>query len=140
MPVKKTTTKKPVAKKTTTTHKTTAAKTVEHKATKAPTHVHHDATAKHAAVVVETKKTNKHDDCSVKWKSCMKKLFVLLLLLNLVFGVLNFMKQDSSLKLEEMKVGWPANFEKVMKLYNSDFYKEQQGSAIQQFMAQSEQQ
>jgi hypothetical protein len=50
------------------------------------------------------------------------------------------MKQDSSLKLEEMKVGGPQNLEKVMKLYKSDFYKEQQNSAIQQFMEQSAQQ
>ena len=67
----------------------------------------------------------------------MKGLFMVLLLLNLVFGVLNFMKQDSALKLEEMKVGWSVNFEKVMQLYESDFYKEQQSAAIQQFMGQS---
>ncbi len=46
------------------------------------------------------------------------------------------MKQDSALELEEMKVGGSQNFEKVMELYESDFYKEQQTAAIQQFMAQ----
>jgi hypothetical protein len=46
------------------------------------------------------------------------------------------MKQDSSLKLEKMKVGGHDNFIKVMQLYESDFYKEQQSAAIQQFMAQ----
>lgn len=145
MPVKKTTEKKPVAHKTTTAKKTTAKKPVAHKTTvhKAVAHkttTAHKAVAKHSTVTVETKKTTKDTNCVLKWAKCMKTLFIVLLVLNLVFGVLNFMKQDSSLKLEEMKVwGWE-NLEKVMRLYQSDFYKEQQSAAIQQFMAQNAQQ
>ncbi len=140
MPVKKTTAstdkskaKKTVAHKTTTAHKTTAKKHVAHKAT---THATHKVAAKHPTVTVETKKTTKSHGCIMKSEWFMKWLFMVLLLLNLVFGVLNFMKQDSALELEEMKVGWSANLEKVMQLYESDFYKEQQSAAIQQFMAQ----
>ncbi len=122
MPVKKTTkktatnTKKPVAKKK------TATKSVATKKTTSPK----------KNVIVETKKTK-------KWKNCMSIMtiiFVVLLLLNLVFGILNFTKQGSALELEKMKVGWQENFEKVMDLYESDVYKEQQTAAIQQFIAQ----
>ena len=127
MPVKKTETKKttavkkPVAKKTFTKTTKTVAKKIE---IKKPT------------VIVETKKTNNDSACVFKKAWTMKIIFILLLLWNLVFGVLNFMKQDSALELEEMKVGGHDNFVKVMQLYESDFYKEQQSAAIQQFMAQ----
>ncbi|HKL44550.1 MAG TPA: hypothetical protein VJ892_04735 [Candidatus Absconditabacterales bacterium] len=126
MPVKKTTkknatnNKKPVAKKTT-AKKTTSKNVVAKKVSKPKTNV-----------IVETKKTKKSKSCT----SLMTIIFVVLLLLNLVFGVLNFMKQDSALELEKMKVGGQENFEKVMELYESDFYKEQQAAAIQQFIAQ----
>lgn len=122
MPVKKTTAKK-------TNAKANRQKSVTKKATTKKADIKSVAKPN---VVVETKKTK-------KWKTCtslMTILFVVLLLLNLVFGVLNFMKQDSSLELEKMKVGWQENFEKVMELYESDFYKQQQTAAIQQFMMQ----
>ncbi len=118
MPVKKTTTKKAVAKKP------VAKKAVAKK-----------IAVKKPSVTVEVKKTQKAVTCT-KQEWFMKILFVVLLLLNLVFGILNFMKQDSALDLEEMKVGWSENFSKVMQLYESDFYKEQQSAAIKQFMAQ----
>ena len=130
MPVRKITEKKPVAHKTT-AHK----KTIGNK-----TSTVHKAVDKHPNVIVETKKTTKDTGCVLTWTKFIKTLFIVLLLLNLVFGVLNFMKQDSSLKLEEMKVWGSENLEKVMRLYQSDFYKEQQSAAIQQFMAQNEQQ
>ncbi len=133
MPVKKTTTKAPakktVAKKTTAVKKTVAKKVVKKVATK-------KIEIKRPSVIVETKKTTKASTCIFKKEWTMRIIFVLLLLWNLVFGVLNFMKQDSALKLEEMKVGGHDNFVKVMQLYESDFYKEQQNAAIQQFMAQ----
>ena len=130
MPVKKTTTKT-AAKKTTATKKVTAKKPVTKKfATKKPV-------AKKPAVIVETKKTNNTSTCTLKHNNLMRLLFIVLLLWNLVFGLLVFMKQDSALKLEEMKVWWHENFEKVMELYNSDFYKQQQTAAIQQFMWQA---
>lgn len=134
MPVRKITEKKPVAHKTTAHKKTIGKKPVTHKTTT------HKAVAKHPNVIVETKKTTKDTGCVLTWTKFIKTLFIVLLLLNLVFGVLNFMKQDSSLKLEEMKVWGSENLEKVMRLYQSDFYKEQQSAAIQQFMAQNEQQ
>lgn len=129
MPVKKTTTKK------TTTKKPAAKKTVKKTVAKKP--IAKKVTVKKAVapkpnVVVETKKTKKGKDCN----SFMTIIFVILLLLNLVFGVMNFMKQDSALELEKMKVWGQENFEKVMQLYESDFYKEQQSAAIQQFMGQ----
>ncbi len=133
MPVKKTTTKTPakktVAKKTTAVKKPVAKKVVKKVATK-------KINIKMPSVTVETKKTTKASTCIFKKAGTMKVLFILLLLGNLIFGVLNFMKQDSALKLEEMKVGGHDNFVKVMQLYESDFYKEQQNAAIQQFMAQ----
>jgi len=115
----KASTRKSAAKKKTTTTKKPAKKMA----------------AKKPTVVVETKKTTSKSTCEYGGK-LMKILLIILLLWNLVFGILNFVKHDSALKLEKMKVGWPENFEKVMELYNSDFYKEQQSAAIQQFMAQ----
>ena len=130
MPVKKTTTKT-AAKKTTATKKAIVKKTITKKfATK-------NSAAKKPAAIVETKKTNNTNACTLKHNNLMRLLFVVLLLWNLVFGLLVFMKQDSALKLEEMKVWWHENFEKVMELYNSDFYKQQQTAAIQQFMWQA---
>ncbi len=117
--VAKASTRKSAAKKKTTTTKKPAKKMA----------------AKKPTVVVETKKTTSKSTCEYGGK-LMKILLIILLLWNLVFGILNFVKHDSALKLEKMKVGWPENFEKVMELYNSDFYKEQQSAAIQQFMAQ----
>lgn len=122
MTVKKTTTKKAAVKKP-------AAKKATNK------FVTKKVVAKKPSVIVEVKKTQKTVTCT-KQEWFMKILFVVLLLLNLVFGILNFMKQDSALDLEKMKVGWSENFSKVMQLYESDFYKEQQSAAIKQFMAQ----
>ena len=132
MPVKKTTTKAPAKK--TVAKKTTAAKkpVVKKVAAKSVRKIE----IKKPSVIVETKKTTKASTCIFKKEWTMRIIFVLLLLGNLIFGVLNFMKQDSALKLEEMKVGGHDNFVKVMQLYESDFYKEQQNAAIQQFMAQ----
>ncbi len=136
MPVKKTTTKAPakktVAKKTTAAKKPVAKKVVKKVAAKSVRKIE----IKKPSVTVETKKTTNSSNCVFKKRGTMKVIFVLLLLGNLIFGVLNFMKQDSALKLEEMKVGGHDNFVKVMQLYESDFYKEQQNAAIQQFMAQ----
>jgi len=116
MPVKKTTTKKPIAKKVVT-------KTATKTAIVRPT------------VVVETKKTNNAKKSSFKGTEWIIKLSILLLLLlNLVFGILNLVKKDSVLKLEALKVGGTENLEKVVELYNSNSYKEQQTAAIQQFM------
>lgn len=127
MTVKKTTTKKAAVKKP------AAKKMVAKKATNK--FVTKKVVAKKPSVIVEVKKTQKTVTCT-KQEWFMKILFVVLLLLNLVFGILNFMKQDSALDLEKMKVGWSENFSKVMQLYESDFYKEQQSAAIKQFMAQ----
>ena len=136
MPVKKTTTKvaakKTVAKKTTAAKRPVAKKVVKKVATK-------KIEIRKPSVIVETKKTTKASTCIFKQEWTIKILFVLLLLWNLVFGVLNFMKQDSALELEEMKVGGHDNFVKVMQLYESNFYKEQQSAAIQQFMGQANQ-
>ncbi len=126
MPVKKTTTKKATTAKKPAVKKFTTKKPVAKK-----------AAIKKPTVIVETKKTEKNTNCTTKnCKGFISILFVVLLLLNLLFGVLNFMKQDSALELEKMKVGGSENFEKVMELYESDFYKQQQSAAIQQFMAQ----
>jgi len=130
MPVKKTTTKTAV-KKTTATKKATVKKTATKKFATKKTAI------KKPSVIVETKKTNNTTACVLKHDNLMKLLFIVLLLWNLVFWLLVFMKQDSALKLEEMKVWWHENFEKVMELYNSDFYKQQQTAAIQQFMWQA---
>lgn len=126
MPVKKTMTKKATTTKKPVVKKITTKKPVTKK-----------VAIKEPSVIVEIKKTEKNTNCVMK--SCewfMKILFVVLLLLNLLFGILNFMKQDSALELEKIKVGGSENFEKVMELYESDFYKQQQGTAIQQFMEQ----
>ena len=132
MPIKKTTIKKATAKKPV-AKKVVAKKATNKFATKKV--VTKKVTVKKPSVIVEVKKTPKTVTCT-KQEWFIKILFVVLLLLNLVFGILNFMKQDSALDLEEMKVGWSENFSKVMQLYESDFYKEQQSAAIKQFMAQ----
>ncbi len=132
MPVKKITTKKTVSKKPA-AKKVVAKKTTNKFVTKKV--VAKKIAVKKPSVTVEVKKTQR-SVTTTKQEWFMKILFVVLLLLNLVFGILNFMKQDSALDLEEMKVGWSENFSKVMQLYESDFYKEQQSAAIKQFMAQ----
>lgn len=124
MPVKKT-----IVKKTTAVKKPAVKNVVKKIATK-------KINIKKPSVIVETKKTTKVSTCIFKKEWTIRIIFVLLLLGNLIFGVLNFMKQDSALDLEKMKVGWSENFSKVMQLYESDFYKEQQSAAIKQFMAQ----
>ena len=85
-------------------------------------------------VVVETKKTNTTNKCSNNFEKIMKILILGLIALNLIFGLVNLLQKDSALKLEELKVGGSENLQKVMELYNSDMYKEQQTAAIQQFM------
>jgi hypothetical protein len=86
-------------------------------------------------VTVETKKTNNTEKCNFKGTEWIIKFSIIaLLVLNLIFGVLNLTKKDSALKLESLKVGGVENLEKVIDLYNSDIYKEQQTAAIQQYM------
>lgn len=123
MPVKKTTTDKKTAVKKTPVKKTHTTKATTHKKVE----------MKKPEVIVETKKTTQ---ATKKSDGFLKVLFVLLILLNLLFTVLNYTKKDAAMKIEEMKVGWSANYEKVMKLYKSDFYKDQQSAAIKQFMWQ----
>jgi len=84
-------------------------------------------------VVVETKKTN---TTNKNFEKIMKNVILILIVLNLIFTLFNFFSKDSALKLEELKAGWAENLQKVMELYNSDTYKEQQTAAIQQFMMQ----
>lgn len=91
-------------------------------------------TISNSNVVVETKKTNTTSKCSNNLEKIMKIVILWLLSLNIIFALLNVFKKDSALKLEELKVGGPENMKKVVELYNSDIYKEQQTAAIQEFM------
>ncbi len=119
MPVKKT------VKKTTAAKKPVAKKVVSKPTTQK---------VDKPTVVVETKKTNTATKCVNSFEKIMKVVILWLLVLNLVFALLNVFKKDSALKLEELKVGGSENLKKVVELYNSDTYKEQQTAAIQQFM------
>ncbi len=61
---------------------------------------------------------------------------IAILLIMLILNLLSFFKKDSALYLETIKVGGVENMELVKELYNSDSYKEQQGAAIDQALAQ----
>ncbi len=128
MPVKKTfkktTTKtsfakKPVAKKSPAKKASTVKRTV----------------VKKPSVIVETKKTNPTSKPAASSCNKVVRVFVfVLLILNLAFGILNLIKKDGAMQLEELKVWGSENMTKVIQLYNSETYKSQQAAAIQQFM------
>jgi hypothetical protein len=101
MPVKKTTTKKTATAKST---NKAVKKPATKKVTKKPISATKPAVTKKVDVIVETKKTNKGDCSMKKCGGFMKALFIILLLLNLLFAVLNFAKKDSAIAIEEMKV------------------------------------
>ena len=119
--VKKTTIKKPVAKKV-------VAKSAIKTSIAKPT------------VFVETKKTNNSKCCVFNGSDwIIKLLIVILLLLNLILGAFNLFKKDSALKLEELKVGWAENLEKIIEqIWESDYYIEQQSMALEQTLVQME--
>jgi len=140
MPVKKTvSTKKSVAKKPAT--KTVAKKTTSTKKpiAKKPIVKATATKATKPSVRVEVKKTTPTNACcstnACCFTSCSQKIiFLLLIVLNLLFALFFFFKKDPALKLEELKVGGAENMKKVEQLYNSDLYKDQQTSAIDQFL------
>lgn len=136
MPVKKTvSTKKSVAKKPAT--KTVAKKTTSTKKpiAKKPIVKATATKATKPSVRVEVKKTTPTNTCcSANCGQIMKIIIPVLLVLNLLFALFFFFKKDSALKLEELKVGGIENMKKVEQLYNSDLYKDQQTSAIDQFL------
>jgi len=95
MPVKKTfkktSTTKPVAKKAPVKKTSTVAtkKTV----------------VKKPSVIVETKKTNPTSKpAASSCKKAVRVFIFVLLILNLVFGILNLIKKDGAMQLEELKV------------------------------------
>ncbi len=134
MPVKKNvSTKKPVAKKPVAKKATTTKKP----ATKVTTKKVAEKKVVKPSVTVETKKTNtvQSSYCTTNCKNFMKVLLYVLVILNLAFALFFFFRKDPALKLEELKVGWAENMKKVEQLYNSSLYKDQQTSAIDQFLA-----
>ncbi|MCF7835197.1 hypothetical protein K9M48_04075 [Candidatus Gracilibacteria bacterium] len=84
-------------------------------------------------VIVETKK---HQDacCTSSHKKCFGILLIVLLLLNLIIGVLNYFRSNSAWDVEVMKVGGVENLELVKQLYEMDSYKAQQKGAIMQVL------
>jgi len=64
----------------------------------------------------------------------MKMLFIALLILNVLFGVyVAFFKRDA-LRLETLKVGGSENMKLAVQLYQSDVYKQQQKSTLEQIL------
>jgi len=59
-------------------------------------------------------------------------------LITLVFNVLSFVKKDSAINIETLKVGGKQNMQEVKKLYESENYKNQQKQAIEQALSQLE--
>ncbi len=60
--------------------------------------------------------------------------FIVLLVLNVLFGIyIAFFKRDA-LWLETLKVWWADNMKLAVQLYESDVYKEQQSSTLQQIL------
>ena len=103
----------------------------------------HGADAKKSHVVVETKKTdsckiNEECECGCKCKCCMKTVIMVLLLINLVLAIVVCVRgcARNAWKLETTKVGWKENMEKVIKLYESDYYVSTQKDSIDAYLAQ----
>lgn len=68
---------------------------------------------------------------------CIVWVFAILLI-TLVFNVLSFVKKDSAINIETLKVGGKQNMQEVKKLYESENYKNQQKQAIEQALSQLE--
>ena len=66
-------------------------------------------------------------------KKCNVWVIVLLWLI-LILNILTLFKKDAR-TIETLKVGWADNMKKVEQLYNSNLYKDQQTSAIDQYLA-----
>lgn len=136
MPVKKTTEKKAAVK--TTVKKTVSKpvnKTVEVKTEK--------VTKPH--VVVETKKIDVNNcgkDCTCengcKCGCFMKSLILILVVINLILSIIICCKNCSrgAWAIETMKDGWKENMNKVIQLYESDYYKDAQTSSIESYASQ----
>jgi hypothetical protein len=63
-------------------------------------------------------------------------LAIVILTIMLILSILSFFKKDNARDLETTKVGGVENMDAVQELYTSDSYKEQQGAAIDQALAQ----
>lgn len=73
----------------------------------------------------------------MKWgKTNYQILVIVILLIMLVLNILSFLRKDSARNLETVKVGGVENMEAVQELYKSDSYIAQQGTAIDQALAQ----
>lgn len=103
----------------------------------------HNAEAKKSHVVVETKKTDacKCDwecKCECKCKCCMKTVILVLLLVNLVLAIIICVRSftRNAWTLETTKVGGRENMEKVIKLYESDYYVSTQKDSIDAYLSQ----
>lgn len=68
---------------------------------------------------------------------CIVWVFAILLI-TLVFNVLSFVKKDSAMNIETLKVGGKQNMQEIQKLYGSENYKNQQKQAIEQALSQLE--
>ena len=71
--------------------------------------------------------------------SCKKRnniLVLSVLFVILLINVLSFFKEDTTLKLEILKVWWKENMKLVKQLYNSPEYIQQQTIAIEQALSQ----
>lgn len=131
MPVKKTTKKETTVKKTVSKP---VNKTVEKEETITKPHV-----------VVETKKVdvcNCGDSCSCgDGRSCgwfLKPFILLLVLANLILTICVYCRNETkwAWAIETMKDGGKENMEKVIQLYESDYYKSAQKSSIESYASQ----
>lgn len=138
MPVKKkVSTKKSIAKKTVAKASTTKAISIKKPIVKKAITKTSTKKVVKPSVTVETKKTNPVHTCccSTNCEKFTKIIVCILVILNLLFALFFFFRKDPALKLEELKVGWADNMKKVEQLYNSNLYKDQQTSAIDQYLA-----
>lgn len=144
MPVKKAPVKKAATEKKTTAVKKAPAKvvskpiskTVEKKIETKSVEV------KKPHVVVETKRTDScscGSECECGWKCCcMKSIISILILINFILAIILCVRtvKTNAWKIETTKVGWRENMEKVIKLYESDYYVSAQSDSIDAYLSQ----
>jgi len=134
MPVKKTTEKKA-------TTKATVKKAVSKPVNKTVEVKTEKVTKPH--VVVETKKIDVCDkSCNCgegcACKCCTKAIIFILVAINLVLALILCIRNCNrgAWAIETMKDGWKANMEKVIQLYESDYYIDAQKQSIESYSAQ----
>jgi len=143
MPVKKAPVKKAATQKKVTAEKKAPAKVVAKPISKTVEKKIEPKTVemKKPHVVVETKRTDScscDSKCECGCKCCIKSIISILILINLILAIILCVRtvKTNAWKIEAAKVGWKQNMEKVIKLYESDYYVSAQAESIDSYLSQ----